>query len=66
MSGTYTVNLTATIDGGSNTKTLANYITVANPANPITLIDQLIVYVNNQNNVPRVFKRLLVGELFDV
>lgn len=66
VSGTYTVNLTATNDGGSSTKTLTNYITVANPANPLTLLDQLIVYVNNQNNVPRVFKTLLVAELKDV
>lgn len=65
VSGTYTVNLTATNDGGSSTKTQTNYITVVNPANPITLIDQLIVYVNNQNNVPKVFKRLLIAELKD-
>jgi hypothetical protein len=58
--------MTATNDGGSSIKSLANYITVANPANPITLLDQLIVYVNNQNNVPKVFKTILVAELKDV
>jgi len=66
VSGTYAVALDATNADGSDTKTRTDYITVINPDNPTDLIDQLIIYINNQNNVPKMFRLMWTGQLKEV
>jgi PKD repeat protein len=66
VSGTYDVSLNATNADGSRNFTKPAYIMVAEPVNAIDLIDQLIVYVDNQRNVPHIYQRFMIGELMDV
>ena len=66
VSGMYAVALDATNADGSDTKTRTDYITVINPDNPTDLIDQLIIYINNQNNVPKMFRLMWTGQLKEV
>jgi len=63
VSGTYTVALDATNADGSSHLTKPAYITVIKPDNPTDLIDQLIIYINNQNNVPKMFRVMWTGQL---
>ncbi len=64
--GNFTVSLTVTNDDGSDTAVRTNFITVQKPDDAITLIDQLITYIRNQNNVPKWVQNMLIGELTDV
>lgn len=66
VSGTYDVSLNATNTDGSGNLTKPGYITVTEPGNAIDLIDQLIVYIDNQRNVPHLYQRIMIGELMDV
>ena len=64
--GMYTVNLTVANEDGSAIKTRPDYITVIKPDTPIDLIDQLILYINNQNDVPKMFRLMWTGQLKEV
>jgi len=63
VSGNYTVTLTATNAGGNSTAAMPGYIAVIQPPDPQALIDQLIIYIRNQNNVPGLFQDIMVAEL---
>lgn len=66
VSGNYSVSLNATNADGSSVLSKPAFITVIKPDNANDLINQLIVYIRNQNNVPRFFQNFLIGELTDV
>lgn len=64
--GVYNVSLNAINEDGSAIKTWPDYITVSKPDTPADLIDQLILYINNQNKVPKIFKLMWTGQLKEV
>lgn len=65
VSGNYTVSLNATNADGGASLSKPEYIHVARADTPTELIDQLITYIRNQNNVPKFYQHFLIGELKD-